>query len=112
MTSWRKNAFNVNFYFIYMYISQPTQFYYRINDLVLVASPAELCNTKDGQLTDPFQPFIDNWPRTDTSSASGSIRGDIHRVCNVHVYYNTNLSIYIVCSITHIISKVVTPFRE
>ena len=95
-----------------MYISQPTSFYYRINDFVLEASPAEWCNTRDSQLTGPFQPFIDNWPRTDASSAYGSVRGEIHGVCNVHVYYSNNLSFYIVCSITHIISKVVTPFRE
>ena len=95
-----------------MYISQPTQFYYRINDLVLVASPAELCNTKDGQLTGPFHPFIDNWPRTDASSAYGSVRGEIHGVCNVHVYYSNNLSFYIGCSITPIISEVVTSSRE
>ena len=71
-------------------------------------SPAELCNTKDGQLTGLFRPFIDNLPRTDTSSAYGSVRGEIHGVCNVHVYCSTNLSFYIVCNITHIISKVVT----
>ena len=95
-----------------MYISQPTSFYYRINDFVLKASLAQWCNTRDSQLTGPFQPFIDNWPRTDVSSAYGSVRREIHKVCNVHVYYSTNLSFYIVCSITHIINKVVTPFRE
>ena len=49
-----KNVCNLIFYFIYMYISQPTSFYYRIKDLVMEASPAELCTTEDGQLTGPF----------------------------------------------------------
>ena len=94
------------------YISQPTPFYDRIKDLVLDASPAELCNMKGGQLAGLFRLFRDNWPRTDGLSVYGSVRGEIHGVCNVHVYYSNNLSFYIVCSITHIISKVVTPFRE
>ena len=75
-----------------MCISQPTSFYYRIKELVLEASPAELCNTKDGQLTGLFRPFMDNWLRTDASSAYGSVRGEIHWVCNVHIYCSTNLS--------------------
>ena len=61
-----------------MYISQPTSFYYRIKELVLEASSAELCNTKDGQLTGLFRPFIDNWPRIDTLSAYSSVRGEIN----------------------------------
>ena len=86
-----------------MYISQPPSFYFRIKDLVLEASPAELCYTKDGQLTWPFRPFKDNWPRTDALSAYGSVRGEIHGVCNehVHVYYITNLSFYICYAALH-----------
>ena len=114
LTSWRKKSLKQDFnliFFIYTYINQPTSFYYGIKDLILETSPAELCNKKDGQLTGPFRPFIDNWPRTDALSAYGLVRGELHGVCNVHVYYSSNLSFYIVCSITHIISKVVTPFR-